>query len=70
MIKKTSLRLNLTFTAGKRVTPLSFILALKHRLPQQVETGITGELDLRSGAHLHSGDMEMGHGILQLGAIW
>lgn len=61
---KTNLCLSLTFTTGKRVTPFSFILAVKHRLPQQVEAGITGELDLCSGAHLHSGDMEMGHAVL------
>lgn len=60
----------LTFTAGQRVAPLSFILALQHRLPQQVEPGITGQLDLGSGAHLHSGGMQVGHGILQLGAVW
>lgn len=59
----------LTFTAGQRVAPLSFILTLQHWLPQQVKPGITGKLDLSSGAHLHRGDMQVGHGVLQLGAV-
>ena len=52
------------------MAPLSFILALQHRLPQQVEAGIAGQLDLRPGAHLHGGGVQVGHCVLQLGAIW
>lgn len=59
-----------TFAAGQRVAPLSFVLALQHRLPHQVETRIAGQLHLGTGTHLHSGGMQMGHGMLQLGAVW
>lgn len=67
---ESGLRLCLTFTAWQRVAPLSFILALEHRLPQQVKARITGQLDLGAGAHFHSGCMQVGHSMLQLGAIW
>lgn len=63
-------RLCLTFTAGQRVTPLSFILALQHGLPQEVEAGIAGQMDLGAGTQLHAGRMQVGHCVLQLGAIW
>ena len=62
--------LSLTFTARKGVAPLSFILALQHRLPHQVETGIAGQLDLGPRADLHSGGEQVGHCTLQLGAVW
>lgn len=60
----------LTFTGRQRVAPLSFILALQHWLPQQVEAGIAGKLDLGPGGHFHSGGMQVGHRVFQLGAIW
>lgn len=64
------LRISLTFTAGQWVAPLSFILTLEHWLPQQVEAGVAGKLDLGPRAHLHIGGMQVGHCILQFGAIW
>lgn len=67
---ESSLCLCLTFTARQRVAPLSFILAQQHWLPQQVEARIAGKLDLGPRAHLHSGGMQVGHSVLQLGAIW
>lgn len=60
----------LTFTAGQRVAPLSFVLALQHRLPHQVEPGITGQLDLSSRTHFHGGSMQVRNCVLQLGAVW
>lgn len=60
----------LTFTAGEGMAPLSFVLALEHRLPHQVEAGITGQLHLRSRAHLHGGGVQVGHGVFYLGAVW
>lgn len=59
----------LTFTAGQVVAPLSFILALQHWLPHQVETGITRQLNLCTGVHIHGGDVQVGYSILQLGAV-
>lgn len=52
------------------MAPLSFILALEHWLPQQVEPGIAGKPHLGSGFDLHSGGMQVGDCVLQLGAIW
>lgn len=52
------------------MAPLSFILALQHWLPHQVEARITGELDLGSRVHLKRGGMQVGHSVLKLGAIW
>lgn len=59
----------LTFTGRQGVAPLSFILALQHWFPQQVEAGIAGKLDLGARAHFHTGHMHVGHCALQLGAI-
>lgn len=52
------------------MAPLSSILTLKHWLPQQVEPGIAGKPHLGSGFDLHSGGMQVGDCVLQLGAIW
>lgn len=52
------------------MAPLSFILALKHWLPQEVKAGIAGKPDLVSGFDLHSGGMQVGDCVVQLGAIW
>lgn len=52
------------------MAPLSFILALKHWLPQKVKAGIAGEADLGSGFDLHSRGMQVGDCVVQLGAIW
>lgn len=65
-----SLCLCLTFTGRQRVAPLSFILALQHWLPQQVEARIAGKLDLGPRTHFYSRGMQVGHCVLQLGAIW
>lgn len=60
----------LTFTAGQRVAPLSSVLALQHWLPQQVEAGIAGKVDLAPGFQLHGGGVQVGDSVLQGGAIW
>ncbi|TNN72003.1 hypothetical protein EYF80_017791 [Liparis tanakae] len=45
-------------TSGLRMAPLPSVLTLQHRLPQQVEAGIAGQLDLGPGAHLHGGGVQ------------